>query len=177
MKSCSAGMRYLPRKTQRLRTRAMRTYGAIRCGRLSHLLRNIHVSKGQRHRYHCTNWIAATHCNTQQHTATHCNTLHKGITARPGSFVMYMYICTMQHYEHTLQYTAQHTATHCITLQHTLQHTAHRCHCTHWIVLSCTCTCAQCNTLDIHYNTLHNTLHNTPQHTAHRYHCTNWIIL
>ena len=42
--------------------------------------------------------MAATHCNTLQHTATHCNTL-----------------------QHTAPHcnTLQHTATHCNTLQHT----------------------------------------------------------
>jgi len=55
------------------------------------------------------NKLAATHCNTLQHTATHCNTL--------------------QHRGNTLQ----HTATHCNTLQHTvtccitLHHTATHC--------------------------------------------------
>ena len=53
-------------------------------------------------------YIAATHCNTLQHTATHCNTLQH--TATPCN--------TLQHTA-THCNTPQHTAAHCNTLQHT----------------------------------------------------------
>jgi len=66
-------------------------------------------------------WLAATHCNTLQHTAIHCNTLQRTAT----------HCNTLQHtatqvirrwLAATHCNTLQHTATHCNTLQHTATH-------------------------------------------------------
>jgi len=56
--------------------------------------------------------LAATHCNTLQHTATHCNTLQHTAT----------HLCFRCRWlQHTATHcnTLQHIATHCNTLQHT----------------------------------------------------------
>jgi len=57
-----------------------------------------HVFEGREKVHRAPARVAATHCNTPQHTATHCNTLA------------------------THHNTLQHTATHCSTLQHTAAH-------------------------------------------------------
>jgi len=70
--------------------------------------------------------LAATHCNTLQHTAAHCNTLQTARHCNKG------WICGV-HLSLALFFTLRHTVTHCNTLQHTmthcntLQHTATHC--------------------------------------------------
>ena len=100
-------------------------------------------------------YVAATYCNTLQHTATRCDTVQHTTTHCDTFRHTATHCNTVQHTE-TRYDKLQHTATHCDTLQHTATH----CNTTYWS----------------HTTMIWNTLQHTATHwDMLRHTATHWI--